>query len=337
MSSSKESLLCDLSVGAHSHHSPSTSPASANSPPHSNAIFMVSPPDSQDPVPQDVSHTSPGNTSIPSFCEQPWVAPEGDVDAGKPGFVDLCEGSEFVDLGMDSVLGFSEVQLTQEMGVDECSHGARRYVLGEIRDGRFDEFAVFDRELSEMDKTPGKKPELSEGDLGIDSSGGCVEVQSQKVREGVGNLVSEEEKISDEKNCCAENLEILVGNVGLCESEKVACIVEGSKSSDGIVEDSGMQKKSDEERALPVLPPSMRGPLKIAASESECLKNAASGVVFGNSREKKDVFDVLRVLSEISNEEEKNLDDISLIEVAEAFGITFPRPRWWPEGENFDP
>jgi len=32
----------------------------------------------------------------------------------------------------------------------------------------------------------------------------------------------------------------------------------------------------------------------------------------------------------------KNLDNISLSEVAEACGMTFPRPRWWPEGENFE-
>ncbi|KAK7341054.1 hypothetical protein VNO80_23978 [Phaseolus coccineus] len=307
VSSSQETLLCDLSFREHSHHSPS--PASADSPPHFNAIVTVSLPDSPDPVPPDASHTPPGNTSIPSFCDQPWVATEGDVDSGTPGFVDL---------GMDSGLGLSEVQLTQEMDVDECSHGARRDVLGEIRDGRFDE----------MDESPLIKP-----NLGIGSSGGCVEIQSQKVKEGVGNyegnLVSEEEKISDENNCSAENLETLVGNVGLCESEKVACIVEGSKSGYGVVEDSGMEKKSDEERVLPVLPPSMRGPLKIAASELKCLKNAASGVEF-------DVFDVLRVLSEMSNDKEENLGDISLCEVAEACGITFPRPRWWPEGENFD-
>ena len=61
-----------------------------------------------------------------------------------------------------------------------------------------------------------------------------------------------------------ENLETFVGNVGLCESEKVTCIVEGSKSSYGVVEDSGIDKSSDEERVLSVLPSLMSGPLKIA-------------------------------------------------------------------------
>jgi len=196
ITSSQEQLLRDLSLGPHSQHSrsPSTPPASAHSP---------------DTVPQDAFHTPPENISLPSFCDQLRAATEGHVHAGTQGFVDL---------GMDSGLGLSE------MGVGECSHGARRDAL------------------SEMDEGPVKESKLSEGDLGIDSSGGCVEVQSQKVEEeGVGNsegnLVSEEEKISDENNCSAENLETIVGNVGLCESEKVACTVEGSRSSDGVVED----------------------------------------------------------------------------------------------------
>ncbi|KAK7346770.1 hypothetical protein VNO80_21293 [Phaseolus coccineus] len=303
---------------------------------------MLSLPDSQDPVAEDVFHTPPEKSSSPISCHLPRAATDDDdpctvnhavdVDAGMKGCVDLCEGSEFVDLGLgrDSDLGFSGVQLRQEMDVDECSHGARRDALDKIRDGRFNEFAVFKRELSDLDESPAKKSKLPEVDLG-------VEVQSQKVEEGVGNLVSEAEKPSDENMGSAKNLENLVGNVSLCESEKVACTVEGSKSSDGVVEGSGMGKNRDEERVVRVLPPSLRGPLKIAASESKCLKNAASGMEFGNSREKKDVFDVLRVISEISNEKEVNLDDISLLEVAEACGINFPRPRWWPEGENFDP
>jgi len=219
---------------------------------------MVSLPDSQDPVPQDVFHTPPEHS-----CDLPRAATAVDVDAGTQGLVDLCQGSVFADLGRDSDLGFSGVQVTQE------------------------------------------KWKLSEVDLGVDCSGGCVEVQSQKVEEGEGNLVS--------------------------EAEKPSCTVEGSKSSDGVLEGSGRRKNSDEERAVRALPPSLRGPLKIAASESECLKNAASGT--------EGVFDVFKVFSEISNEEEQNLqnlDNLSLWEVAEACGLTFPRPRWWPEGEDFD-
>ena len=115
ITSSQEQLLRDLSLGPHSQHSPSpsTPPASAHSP---------------DTVPQDAFHTPPENISLPSFCDQLRAATEGHVHAGTQGFVDL---------GMDSGLGLSE------MGVGECSHGARRDAL------------------SEMDEGPVKKPKLS--------------------------------------------------------------------------------------------------------------------------------------------------------------------------------
>jgi len=253
-------------------HSPSL--ASAESPPHFNSIVMVSLSDSQDSVPQDVFHTPP---EAATDGNDPYtVNHAADIAAGTQGSVDLCDGLGFVDLGKDSELGFSEVQLTQEMGVGECSHGEPRDVVGEIRDGRFDEFAVSDRELSRSGEPPAKKSKLSEVDLGVDSS------------EGMG-LVSEAEKASD---CSAKILETVVGNVGLSESEKVA----ESESSDGAVEGSGTGKKSDVKRV------------------------------------KMNVVDVLRFLTEFSKEEEPNFDNMNLLEVAKACGMTFPRPRWRPEG-----
>ncbi|KAG2408422.1 uncharacterized protein HKW66_Vig0032440 [Vigna angularis] len=259
-----------------SDHSPS--PASADSPPHANSIVMVSLSDSLDPIPQEVSQT-PAEAATDG--DDPYAVNDAaGVDAGTQGSVDLCEGSK---------LGFSEVQLKQEMGVGERSHGAPRDVLGEIRDGRFDEFVVSDGELSHSGPSPAKKTKLSEVDLDVDSSEGCVEVQSQKGEESMGNcegkLVSKEGKASD---CSAKILETAVGNVSLSASEKVA----ESNSSDGVVEGSG------------------------------------KGM---------DVFEVLRVLSEINNEKGKNLDNLTLLEVAEACGINFPRPRWWPEDFDFYP
>ncbi|BAT75176.1 uncharacterized protein HKW66_Vig0038160 [Vigna angularis] len=152
------------------------------------------------------------------------------------------------------------------MSFDEGSHEAPRDVLGEIRDGRFHEFAVSDRELSHSEEPSAKKSKLSDVDLDLDSSEGCVEVPSLKGEEDKGNcegnLVSEAEKASD---CSAKILETVVGN----------------------------------------------------------------------SSEEMNVFDVYRVFLEMNNEKEKNLDNLDLLEVAEACGVTFPRPRWWPE--NFDP
>ncbi|TKY45680.1 hypothetical protein E2542_SST30312 [Spatholobus suberectus] len=296
------------------------SPASGDFPVASHGIVMVSPPDSQDAgrdsgVPQDVFHTPPEESSLPSSDGQRPTTTAGvdlcavnhavEADAGTQGFVNFCDGAEFVDLGRDSELGFSEVQLVQEIGVAECSCGVRGDGPSKIPDWRCDEFVDFERELSDLDESPVKKSKRSEHDLGV---------QLQRVEEGrencEGKLVSESD-----------------GGVNLCESDKVAArTVEGNKSSDGVVEASGTREKSDVERGLRVLPSSMRGRLENAASEMEC----------GSSREKNkcSVFDVLKVLSEDNDEDEDNL---SLLEVARACGVTFPRPRWWPDGDNFNP
>lgn len=96
---------------------------------------------------------------------------------------------------------------------------------------------------------------LSEGSLGVDSSSRvCVAVQSPNVEEGVG--ICKEKMASEE-----ENLQTIVEKIGSFESEKVACTMEGSKSRDGVVEDSGMGKKNDEEGMVHELPPSVCGPL----------------------------------------------------------------------------
>ncbi|ESW03314.1 hypothetical protein PHAVU_011G003700 [Phaseolus vulgaris] len=300
ISSSQESLLRDLSLGEHSPHS------SSDSAPHSNAIVTVSPPASQNPAPVTVSHTPPRNTPIPAFCDQPGVATEGDVSARTSRFVDFCKRSKAVGLGMGSGLGHSGVQLTREMDVDKPSRGARKDVSGGIRVGRFD-LTV---------ESPLKRP-----NLGIGSSRGSVRVQSQKGKERVGNLVSETEKVSNENICSAGNLSTLVGNSGLCESQNVACSGERSKSS---LEDSGKKKQSDKESVLPAgLPPSTSGPSKNAEESGKC-------------KVKINVFDVLKFLAECSNEKDDVLDEMSLLEVAQACGIEFPRPRWWPEGfEDF--
>ena len=102
ISALQEQYLRDLSVGARSHHSPSTSRASVDSP----------------IVPLDVFHTPPENTSPPSFCDQPTTVTEctecdhrctinhaNDVDAATQGFVHLSEGLN---------LGFSEGDMGSE-------------------------------------------------------------------------------------------------------------------------------------------------------------------------------------------------------------------------------
>ena len=76
---------------------------------------------------------------------------------------------------------------------------------------------------------------------------------------------------------------------------------------------------------------------KIAVSESKSLKDATSGVKFGNSQEMENVFNVHSVLLKSSNKKEKNLDNLCLVEVAQTHGMNFVLLRWWPVREEFDP
>lgn len=90
-------------------------------------------------------------------------------------------------------------------------------------------------------------------------------------------------------------------------SGKVAC------TADGVVEASGM--------------------LKSRRSKNEAATGTERG---GNNSEKWNVFDVLRVFSQNNDDVEENHDHLSLLDVAKAHGVTFPRPRWWPDDDKFE-
>ncbi|QCD81377.1 hypothetical protein DEO72_LG2g1704 [Vigna unguiculata] len=71
--------------------------------------------------PQDLFHTPP---EAATDGDGPYaVNHAADVDAGTNGLVDLCEGSELVDLGRDSELGFPEVQRSKKLKVSEVDLG----------------------------------------------------------------------------------------------------------------------------------------------------------------------------------------------------------------------
>ncbi|XP_061354832.1 uncharacterized protein LOC133299392 [Gastrolobium bilobum] len=394
-SSQEEHLNRNIFVGD-THNDNAASPIYGDFPVSSAGIVMVSLPESQEEgAPQDVFHTPPEESSLPTSDDQRRTVTVDvdrcainqvvDVDCGTQGFVDLCgysDGTDFVDLGRDSELGFSDVPLTQEIDgglVAECSHGVEGDRLGEIPECQFDEFGVLQRELSDLGELPVKKLKLSDKNLGFDSSRDCFGIQLQKVEEGVGDckgkLVSEadtespcnfgedhqpQENVLDgeqipvdagkEDNCCreismdknlgcGENFETQVvqlesktnvGDVEFCEGDKLPCTVEGNKSSDGVIviEASRRQESSDEEPGLRVLPISIRDGLENAANELES----------GKVREKKKcpVFFVLKVLSENNRQVEDYVDNVSLLEAAKLRGITFPRPRWWPDKDDFN-
>lgn len=144
------------------------------------------------------------------------------------------------------------------------------------------------------------------------------------------------------------NLETLSGDVSISVSESA----EGPKSSDGVVESpgkkkseqgknksavSGEQKKTDKEAGpglRRVLPPSTAASTPMTETGSGRSGNGGGG----EKRKAFDVFALLKAFSKLESTVEENNDDHrTLLDVARAKGVTFPRPRWWPEGDNFDP
>ncbi|OIV92381.1 hypothetical protein TanjilG_09979 [Lupinus angustifolius] len=169
------------------------------------------------------------------------------------------DATVYVDLGRDSDLGFSDVQLMQvvhEELIDGNSSGTKRVVVG-------DKFKGFERELDSDEKiseSAMKRLKLSDPKSGFDSSRACLGIQSQKGKEKLG---------SDAKN-------------HFCNVEK------------------GSEKNN---------------------SKLSC------------------VFDVLKFLSENCNDddddEEDGVENLSLLEAFKKGGLSFPRPRWWPENDRF--
>ena len=83
-----------------------------------------------------------------------------------------------------------------------------------------------------------------------------------------------------------------------------------------------------------MLPPSIAASTSMTETGSGRSGNGRGG----EKRKAFDVFAVLKAFSELESTVEENNDHhLTLLDVARARGVTFPRPRWWPEGDNFDP
>ncbi|KAJ1415028.1 hypothetical protein SESBI_18387 [Sesbania bispinosa] len=299
------------------------SPDDDDFPVASAPIVMLTPPDTQD-GPLDVFHTPPEESSLPFPDDQQRrtltvdvevcrINQAVDAEAGTHGFVDLggfSDGSDFVDLGKDSDLGFSETQSMQENDDKMVAEGAKGDYSGDIPECQFDE--------------PVKKLKLS------DFPGDCFGVQENVLEGGEKMPVDVNDDVFREEIPMNKNLGSGEGFETLgVQLETTKSAVDVNKSSDEVIEASGMQDKSDEEQGkVRVLPSSIRsGSENVAKSES------------GKGREKKkcDVFGVLKALSENTHEEvEENLDGLSILEAAKRSGIIFPRPRWWPNNDKFN-
>ncbi|CAL0310122.1 unnamed protein product [Lupinus luteus] len=235
--------------------SPSSAAADADA-----GILMMSMSQTQYPTEKDASAPKDQDVFLTPL-EKSLSLPISSDDAfdNVSQFVDLRGDSEatfYVDLGRDSDLGFSEVQLTQvvqEELIDGNSIGNKRGAVG-------DKFKGFERELDlngKISESAMKRSKLSDSKLGLDSPRVHLGIQSQKGNEKLGS-----------------------------ESKTLFCNVE-----------KGSEKNN---------------------SKISC------------------VFDVLKFLSDNCNDDEEGgVENLSLLEAFKKRGLSFPRPRWWPEDDSF--
>ncbi|CAI8609526.1 unnamed protein product [Vicia faba] len=270
-------------------------------------ILILSPPDTQ-----EVFHTPPEAYSLSSSdVDAPYCPVNQAVD------VDSVS-SEFMDFGKDSELGLKN---------EIVAH----FVLENEHAVQGDEFRVSERGISDSGESPVKKLKL-----GFDSLGNCLGGQ-QSQSDVVGVRNSEEEKLESPRNVVGGEQVNDVNNDDFCREipmddnsvpeENVETrviqnagdvnLVEGNTE---IREDSGIR----EDPVLCVLPNSIRCLLEKSTA-------TANGVETEKVEEKKkfSVFDVLKILSENTVEEDD--DGLSMLEAAKRSGITFPRPTWWPD------
>ncbi|OIV92384.1 hypothetical protein TanjilG_09982 [Lupinus angustifolius] len=256
ISPSQEELLRHQLFVGETVDQPSPSPSAAA------GILMMSMPQTQYPTEKDASAPKDQDVFLTPL-EKSLSLPISSDDPfdNVPQFVDLRGDSDatvYVDLGRDSDLGFSDVQLTQvvhEELIDGNSSGAKRVVVG-------DKFKGFERELDSNEKiseSAMKRLKLSDPKSGFDSPMVCLGIQSQKGKDQFGS-----------------------------EAKTHFCNVE-----------KGSEKNN---------------------SKISC------------------VFDVLKFLSENCNDdddEEDGVENLSLLEAFKKGGLSFPRPRWWPENDRF--
>lgn len=283
---------------------------------------------------EDVFHTPPEKSSVPSSGDQPsdhcTLNQELGTHDDALGFVDLgdSQGTGCVNLDRDSNLGFAEVQPAQGVEGEFVPQSPR----GIKRDAVAEDFEGFERESCSRDgigdgELSMKKSKLSGPESGFDSPRAFFGVESQEAQEGNGN--GAENPCNVEGDVVEPLKFVLPGEQVFGDNEislqenaanELGCGEEGLK-----VENAGNELECGE--------------------EGQKMENAGNELVVvgeeeeGQRKKNTSVFDVLKFLAENSDDNEEEDDDdlgnASLLDAVKICGIDFPRPRWWPDTDLF--
>ena len=219
----------------------------------STGILMVSLPESSSA--QDVFQTPPEGSVLPSSEEQWLMALDHHPDQ-----LEVDGPHDAVDLGKDSDLGFSEVELTQKSRLVEQNMALEApevCVVGGLTDTNTENF-----------------------DVKLDSE------HHQQIFE------LNEEMVVEANN----------DDVEVCSTAK--------RKLDFFLLESRERGKDDLEGEQPV----EKGPGRVEIVS---------------------ILNVLKILKEGCDDEDESLKNVSIIEICRQRGVTFPPPRWQPEG-GFD-
>jgi hypothetical protein len=219
----------------------------------STGILMVSLPESSSA--HDVFQTPPDGSVLPSSEEQWLMAFDHHSDQ-----LEVDGPRDAVDLGKDSDLGFSEVELTQKSRLSEqnmASEVPEACVVGALTDTNTENF-----------------------DVKLDSE------RHQQIFE------LNEETVVEANN----------DDVEVCSTAK--------RKLDFFLSGSRERGEDDLEGERPV----EKGPERVEIVS---------------------ILNVLKILKEGCDDEDESLKNVSIMEICRQRGVTFPSPRWRPEG-GFD-
>ncbi|KAG5039205.1 hypothetical protein AAZX31_05G000500 [Glycine max] len=282
----------------------------------SHDIDMLPLPDS---VPEDVFHT-PEEASLPT-------SPSENHCVVNYAFIDVDDVDAWFELGKDSELGSSDVHVEEvngeEMGNLETLSGDVSISVSESAEGPKSSDGVVE--------SPGKKK--SEQGKNKSAVSGEQKKTDKEAGPGLRRVLPPSTAASTPMTETGSGRS---GNGGGGAKRKFLdaffAAVKAFSELQSTVEELNEDHKEAGPELRRVLPPSITG--STAKTGSGRSGNGGGG----EKRKAFDVFALLKAFSKLESTVEENNDDHrTLLDVARAKGVTFPRPRWWPEGDNFDP
>lgn len=311
----------------------------------SNGIVMVSPPESPElrdnGTPRDVFQTPPEYSTLLSSEEQhPTAAREHGESAGDgEGLTVVVDvGSEddaglaTVELGVDSDLGFSEIQLTERVVHSQSNASPSRRVsesLGfQVSEEGLHELSPLKKSKTPIRNSAKSTPESESERVVTPDSQGSGSRQNHEIGEGQAKRKLEfQPEIEGDDGVINEG----VGAGNELESNGGEKLPDGefADTTEALRRVSTGDRGDEQERCRRrVLPSTICGHAE-TDNESAAKRTRSGGSFSEEGHRRSAILDALKMLKEVSNE---SVPTDGFLDICKRRGMTFPRPSWWPEG-----